>query len=621
MFFKKIYTLLFLLCFPVFSGKLCYSKAKQEFVVAEGGKSQVYIKVSSSASFQDKHAADELALFLEKITGTAFKIKERYDKSNPSILVGVKAVKEAGKDISTEALGDEGIVIKLSGKDLILAGAGKRGTLYAVYTFLEDIAGCHWWTKTESYIPSKLTFKISDLDLRYKPVLDYRNSFWIQCFDPDWAVRNKCNDAGFFDLDEKRGDGELYSGFVHTFYKLIPPEKFFERHPEWFALVDGKRRSENAQLCLTDMKMADKMVKRLKNRLSANKNYTIASVSQNDGAGACECKECQRINKLEGSPSGTLLRFVNYVAKHIEKDFPDVKIDTLAYQYTQEPPAITKPRHNVIVRLCPIEADFSVPLTHERNSSFYNDLKGWSEIAHSLYIWTYSTNFSHYPQPFPNFHVLGKNIKTFVDNHVKGVMVQGAYKSEGAWLSEMKGWVTAKLLWNPLLNVKHLCRTFAKGYYGDGGSYVINYMGILEKSLNENPFYDEEPKAGMNLRTPPTADFLSYKVLCKCWKELKKCERAVKGKEVFEERIRLLQANTLYPVLVRWEELRDHSKKNDAEWPFRWNKLKDAYEWWKQVTKKAGVTKMNEWNNIENMELLLDDSYEIWDFVGNSPEK
>ena len=53
---------------------------------------------------------------------------------------------------------------------------------------------------------------------------------------------------------------------------------------------------------------------------------------------------------------------MNQVAEQVEKEFPNVWIETLAYQYTRKPPKMIPPRHNVVPSLCTIECDFSLPL-------------------------------------------------------------------------------------------------------------------------------------------------------------------------------------------------------------------------------------------------------------------
>ena len=69
--------------------------------------------------------------------------------------------------------------------------------------------------------------------------------------DKDWAARNKTN-GDHSELDDSTGGKVKYFPFVHSFYAMIPPEKHFKEHPEYFSLIDGKRRVERGQLCLTN---------------------------------------------------------------------------------------------------------------------------------------------------------------------------------------------------------------------------------------------------------------------------------------------------------------------------------------------------------------------------------
>jgi len=168
-------------------------------------------------------------------------------------------------------------------------------------------------------------------------------------------------------------------------------------------LVNGARSTNQAQLCLSNPQLRDFVVERVKQWLRESPDATIVSVSQNDCFGACECAECRKAAETDGSPAGPLLEFVNYIAEKIEPDFPNVAVDTLAYQYTRKPPRTPRPRPNVIVRLCSIEANFRQPLDSPSNAAFADDLRAWAERADRLYVWDYVTDFPNYVQPHPNW--------------------------------------------------------------------------------------------------------------------------------------------------------------------------------------------------------------------------
>jgi hypothetical protein len=556
--------------------------------IAQDGQAKAVIVIAEDAAEPERHAANELADFLRQITGATFEIKAPSAAGQSRLLVGPGAAKLADADFSTDGLGYDGIIIRMVGDDLILAGGRPRGTLYAVYIFLEVHVGCRWWSSQASTIPIKPTLEVGRLNVHYVPPLEYRETFWFDAFDGDWAVRNKSN-GNSERLDDKRGGKHIYEGFVHTFFPLIPPEKYFKDHPEWFSEIDGKRIHEQAQLCLTNEEMRVELVKNLKERLRNNPTATIASVSQNDWHGNCRCSNCAATEQEEGSPAGLMLRFVNAVAVDVEKEFPNVAIDTLAYQYTRKPPKLTKPRPNVIVRLCSIECSFSKPLADERNKEFRDDIVGWSKICNRLYIWDYTTNFRHYILPHPNLRVLGPNVKFFVDHGVKGLFEQGAYTSEGAEMAELRAWVLAKLLWNPTLDGQALIDEFIAGYYGPAGPHIRDYLKIIHDAVEASGDH-------LGCFSQHTAKFLSFETLSKGWERLKAAEDAVRDNPELLFRVRVAQLPIMYTFIMRWDDMRQASQAAGAVWPMP-ESIEAAYQHFKEVALKNNVTRLNEWQD------------------------
>ena len=554
--------------------------------IAQNGAAKAVIVLAADATEAERHAANELAGFLRQITGAKFEIQALPAAGQSRLLVGPKAAKLAAADFSADGLGADGIVIRTVGDDLILAGGRPRGTLYAVYTFLEEHVGCRWWSSQASTIPIKPTLKVGTLNVRYVPPLEYRETFWFDAFDGDWAVRNKSN-GNSERLDAKRGGKHTYEGFVHTFFPLIPPKKYFEGHPEWFSEIKGKRSHERTQLCLTNEEMRKELIKNLRERLRNNPAATIASVSQNDWHGNCQCSKCAAIEKEEGSPAGLMLRFVNAVAEDIEEEFPNVAISTLAYQYTRKPPKITKPRPNVIVRLCSIECSFSKSLADERNKKFRDDIVGWSKICNRLYIWDYTTNFRHYILPHPNLRVLGPNVKFFVDHSVKGIFEQGAYTSNGAEMAELRAWVLAKLLWDPTLDGQTVIGEFIEGYYGPAGLHIRDYLKITHDAV-------EASGDKLGCFSQHKAKFLSFETLSKGWEQLKAAEAAVIDNPDLRFRVQVAQLPIMYTFMMRWDGMRQACKAAGTDWPMP-ESIRATYENFMEVAKKKNVTRLNEW--------------------------
>jgi hypothetical protein len=563
--------------------------APAEMTIAREGRAEARIVVAPDAVETERFAAEELALFLHIVTGAKFPIGEDAGAPGRRLLVGLTAARSAAQDLEAAALAPEEIVLRTAGNDLILAGGSPRGTLYAVYTFLEDIVGCRFWTGTASFMPRKPTLGIGAISLRFKPPLEYREPFWYVAFDPVWAARNKVNGtrAGG---DALRGGHQVYEGFVHTFYSLIPPEKYFADHPEWFSEIDGKRTFKDAQLCLTNQDMRRELVKNLKEKLRDDPTATIASVSQNDCFGNCACPLCRAVDEEEGGPAGSLLRFVNAVAADIEPEFPGLAIDTLAYQYTRKPPRLARPRPSVVVRLCSIECSFSRPLDDPRNKAFFDDLDGWSKIADRLYIWDYTTNFSHYVQPHPNYGVLAPNIRLFVAKNVRGVFEQGAYQSWGSEMAELRAWMLAKLLWNPELDEERLREQFLAGYFGPAARPMESYLERLDKAVRNSG-------DALGCYSPADAKFLSLDTLARSWRDLEAAKKNSRRSAEFSRRVRRASLPVAYVVITRWEALQEDARKTGKRWP--WLETRTALlDWFLNAAHEENITMISEWQTL-----------------------
>lgn len=451
------------------------------------GQSDYSIVLGEDASESERWAAGELQHWLEEAGGAKLPIINDTEPQTPQeIIVGYNkhSLTLLGPDTSPPKAMDESFTYRNAGPSIVIYGGKQRGTMYGAFTFLERELGCRWYTPSVTVIPKKEFYAFHYLDRSEAPGIQVRNDFYYEAFDPIWAARNKVN--GAMSYREQPGGLECYWA-VHTFYPLMPPDEFFESHPEYYSLIDGKRTYNQAQLCLTNPDVLRIVTERILQRIRENPQYLIYSVSQNDWAGACQCENCQAIAKREESESGPVLWFVNQVAEAVEKEFPDKYIGTLAYQYTRKPCKTIRPRNNVVIRLCSIECCFAHSFERcPENKSFVEDIEGWAAIAPKLYIWDYVVNFSHYIMPYPNFRALKPNLKFFRDHNAIGIMEQAAYQSRGGEFAELRAYLISKLLWNPDANYRTIIDDFMYGYYGRSGQSIRQYFYLLHGQLTED---------------------------------------------------------------------------------------------------------------------------------------
>ncbi len=555
----------------------------QNITLADKGFSMYKIIIARGASFAILHAAEELRMFLNQISGVLLKIEYDDVKQNEyEIIIGSnKHLSSLNLDIDFYKLGAEGFQLITSGKTLVIAGSDKRGCLYGVYTFLEDYLGCRFFTEDVTVIPKRNTVYLPVMNDTQIPVLEYRESYFKDYWDGDFYARLKCNgNAGH--LTEMHGYKMEYTLFVHSFNTLVPPEKYFNDHPEYFSEVNGKRIKEHTQLCLTNPEVLEIATESVRQRLRTNPNASIISVSQNDWHNFCTCDKCSSMDNYEGSHAGTLITFVNKIAEAIEDEFPDVAIDTLAYQYTRKPPLHIKPHKNIIVRLCSIECCFSHPLS-ECDSSFKTDLEEWSKICSRLHVWDYVVNFAHTLSPFPNFRVLQPNIKFFIEHNVTGIFEEGNNSDrESGEFNALKQYILAKLLWNPDYDVDSGIAEFMHAYYGMAANEIMKYFDLIHDMIT--------PDIHMRIYDPPRTAYLSTEMLNKASIIFDRAERLAENESILA-RVKKLRLSVRYVQIVNIPT--DDASRSAAVEEF----ITDV--------RAAGITSYREGARLEHTEPLL----------------
>ncbi len=520
--------------------------------LVKNGKSDYSIIVASGAILPEQTAAKELQSHLKAAMGVLLPILEEDAAASPEnkIIIGQsKRLAATFPELELAALKHDGIVMKSDGSTLFLAGGCPRGSLYAVYTFLEEVVGCHWWTSTESYIPQIKQMEMPILDKVYTPALLYRESFYLDAFDGVFAARSKCN-GNFCEITPEYGGHYSILGWCHTFYKLLPPDTYFNEHPEWYSEVNGKRTSEHAQLCLTNEAMRAELTKNALEWIRKEPTSGMISISQNDAAatdylGICQCPACAAIEKEEGGPSGLLLRFVNAVAEDIQKEYPDMLVETLAYQFTIGAPRITRPRENVVIRFC---SGFTKPLaTDPVNADFCREIQAWSDIAPRLYNWDYVTNFARYLLPHPNWKALAPNIRFFIAHNSIGLFEQGDYGSTCGDFVQLRAWLLAHLMWEPSRDQDALINEFLDGYYGPAAWPLRQYIDLMSDALSKD---NDQLLYAMHTTSP----WLVLDDLNVAEALFDQAEQAVQHDETLARRVRRARLPLTYAWLNRYSE-------------------------------------------------------------------
>lgn len=374
---------------------------------------------------------------------------------------------------SDPAIREDGFRLSTAPGYLLIESNRGNGDVYGAITLLEDYLGCNYWGEHEFSIPALSEITFPDIDRTDNPAFRYRQS-------QNYALATDSLYRLWRRLEEPR-DEFAGSYWVHTFDRLLPSAIYGKEHPEYYAFFNGERHPGKAsQWCLTNDDLFEIVAARIDSIFRANPGKTMISVSQNDGNHTnCTCPSCKAIDDHEGALSGSVIHFLNRLADR----FPDKQFSTLAYLYTMHPPKHVRPRPNVNIMLCDIDCYREVPLPDNASGrDFLKALEGWSAISDNIFVWDYGINFDGTSTPFPNFHIIQPNIRTFRDNNVKMHFSQIAgYR--GGDMSELRTYLVSKLMWNPDADVDSLTNTFLNGYYGAAGPYIGQYLKLMEGAL------------------------------------------------------------------------------------------------------------------------------------------
>ena len=495
------------------------------------------VRLSSNPTIQEKQAAKELCSYIKKMTGTATQITcgEKTSKE-PTIFVGINAIANNAGFETKSFKPDEWHIKNVPG-GLLLIGEGTRGTLYAVYHYLEDVCGVRWWNPWETFVPQLKSLKLENLNLSGIPTFKFRDIHALYGHDKGhFSSHLRLNRDGQYPVASIYGSSNAFGPpyQCHTLKMYIPSSTYFKTHPEWFSFIDGKRVGKNSQLCLSNPELRKEVLKRLRYYIKLGEEKAqkadkplpvIYDISQNDNQDYCKCAKCQAIVKREGSQAGLMLDFINEIANAIKKDYPNIYINTFAYQYTEKLPRTIRPAKNVIITLCDTRSNATFPISPKQNAYFYEMLKKWSAIAPQLRVWDYAITFQK-PKglPYPSVDTYASDVRLFADSGVFYVFCE-LEEPILADVRDYKVWMSAKLYENANASSEKLAKDFTDGFYGPAGKLFREYRACLRKSQNKKLAF-----IGMY---PPAAafSFLDCATLAACQKIFKEGKKLLSGNE------------------------------------------------------------------------------------------
>jgi hypothetical protein len=471
-----------------------FCSCSQTVELVSDGKSEHVIFVSKNATAAERTAARKLQSYLQKITGAELPLTDDPGQEEKVIFVGFDgAPADLIQDLNPQHFENEEYIIRGRGKQLLIAGGGPRGTLYGVVGYLSDHLGCRWYTKSIEKIPQQATLTIPKTDDRQKPDFQYREVNWREAYEENWSVHNRMIPSRLALPDSLGGSFVIFPERGHTFDLIIPPAQYFKSNPEYFSEINGVRTADNAQLCLTNPDVLKLTVAKVLEWVKVRPDANVYSVTQNDNVRYCTCHACAAVDKEEGSPAGTLIRFLNKVSENVRKVHPAIKLQTFAYTYTEEPPLHTKVADNLVIELCHYNYCSAHAIGEcKDHTPFTTRLEKWKKIAQNVTVWGYYVNFGFYLMPFPNLEAIKKDVKYYKKQQTYGLYAEGCNiigPQGGGEFSELKSWVFAQLMWNSDLDPEALIDEYLENVYGPAAPSLRSYIDLLQHEVSDSAAY------------------------------------------------------------------------------------------------------------------------------------
>ncbi len=493
---------------------LATAAGAQELTIVADGASDYQIVLGDGASRSAQLAAEELQSWLAASTGVTLPIVAQADAAAKHLYVGAAAVPaEWGVDLGEVA--DEGFVVKTVGEDIAFAGVDDGihpeeipgtakptlcGTMNAVYDFLETQVGVRWYWHDDlgTIVPEHPTLSVPPLNYSQEPEFIYRALPYGPTGEDGGQVA-----TGMWGRRNRLGKS-ISTYHSHAWFQHLPIEEYADEHPEYYALVNGRRivryysGHHGGQVCTTNPEVIHIFAQACLQYFRTHPDRTMCSVSPNDGGGFCECEDCRALDRAmwpdDGPRAGIpqmadrMLTFYNQIAEVTAQEFPERYLGAYVYSYYALPPLEVRPHPNLALVLAINSAWRGGSPAHWAEDR--EKIDGWAAIHDYMFmydIFYHGTAQMGFPAP-----IVQHTIKYM--RHIKELGYRGGYLYIGpTWESLGPGaYLMTKLLWDADADPEPIVAGYYADLYGPAAGDVRAYEELVEGAWVEAMAQEDE---------------------------------------------------------------------------------------------------------------------------------
>ena len=570
----------------------------EEMVWIEGDEAKGCIVIPNNAMAPEVFAAEELQRYLREITGVEMPIQQGLSKRPEKAIILAVLDRPSVKSLLPSDLGEglerDGYRWRAVEASLYIVSQETYGLVFGVYEYLRQLGGisfCDYAPAGED-IPSSETFGHQPLDVLRNPRFTHRSLQASNRYPKedilsylDWMAKNGFNrlllhatiDPSVIPWEEvrkwllpemeKRGM-ELELG-RHSFARFLNKATYFQEHPEYFALLDGKRGETEAQLawCLSNPDLQEEVAKNLISYIEQNPEIRLFDFWPNDGVDpVCECESCRAFSTVEGASEewkehlygahfgarGTnpqkaraYLRFANIIAEKVAAVRPEARLRYLAYVDVTEPPPDDQPHPNL---------DFCVTMYWQCAKHALNDpdcfineqyaraLEAWTQRVgkERVYLYEYYMGMGCWRSlPYPTITTMFADWQWFEQIGICGSHIQSSPGHITVYGINYLAF--ARLAWDAQLTADQFLRDYCQSFFQEAADPMLAMYQLWEQGMQAAEHTQPSPFKYLHIIFPPES--------MQKWAQLMQAARGLAQSEKVRSRVERLDALRRYVEL------------------------------------------------------------------------